>query len=383
MAKSIYLTEYLKTAKGILLRLLSTPMWMMLLASLCLTSLIFWNKSVWDLPVAIINLDQTPTSFEVIRQINSSPKIKLHHYDTLSKAQLDLHSRKQFAIIIIPQNFEKNLLRGQNTIVPIYGDATNRLANGQIQQAITDVYQQLADTYNKQLLYKQGYSENQAEVLLHPIKSIRTDLYNPGINFAAITMPGLLIMLLQQSLLMASTRTSIALYIAHNGKTPLHIHLGAMTGLLPIWLFLTITLLVFWPAIMGFRQTASIPELLILAIPFLFAVMAMGKFVMQCLRNVELIYLTLTFIPTPVFYFSGAIWPASSMPDFIWYLSRLLPSTWATKMLAGTNQLGLSIWAVWPDILILMLLTLVYSLLAFIVGWLRDYGFKRFSWRKI
>lgn len=375
--------EYLQTAKQTLYRLLNTPMWMMLLVSLCLTSLVFWNQSVWNLPVAVIDQDHSTSSRFIIRQINSSPKIETINYTNLDHAKNDLHWRKLFAVIIIPPDFEKHFLRGDNVSISIYGDATSRLSNGQIQQAITAIYQQLSTQYNEQILYTQGFSKDQANAILNPIKNTLTDLYNPGVNFAAIVLPGLLIMMLQQSMLMASTRTSIALYIAHNGRTPFHIHLGALTGLIPIWLFLTIVLLVLWPAIMGFRQTAPTLELLLLVIPFLLAVIAMGVFIMQCLRSVELVYLTLTFIPMPVFYFSGAIWPSSSMPPIILFISKFLPSTWATKMLAGTNQLNLPMSAVWNEVLMLLALAIFYTITAFIIGWLRDYGIKRLSWRKI
>lgn len=377
------LKEYFQTVRQTLHRLLNTPMWMMLLASLCLTSFVFWNQSVWNLPVAIIDQDHTVSSRFIVRQINSSPKIETINYSNLDQAKTDLHWRKLFAVIIIPPDFEKRFLRGDNVAISFYGDATSRLANGQIQQAITSIYQELSNQYNEKLLYAQGFSKDQANAVLSPMKNTLTDLYNPGINFAAIVLPGLLIMMLQQSMLMSSTRTSISLYIAHNGKTPFHIHLGALTGLIPIWLFLTIVLLVLWPAIMGFRQTAPILELLILVIPFLLAVIAMGVFMMQCLRSVELVYLTLTFIPMPVFYFSGAIWPSSSMPPVILFISKFLPSTWATKMLAGTNQLNLPISAVWGEVLMLLALTVFYTVLAFIIGWIRDHGIKHLSWRKI
>lgn len=380
---SPHFNEYLQTAKQTLLRQLGTPMWMMLLVSLCLTSLVFAHKSVWDLPVAVIDQDRTIASHFITRQINASPKMDAINYLSLEQARQDLHWRKLFALIIIPRDFEKNFLAGKQATISVYGDATSRLANGQIQQAITAIYQELSNQYNEQLLYAQGFSEGQASVVLNPMNNTLTDLYNPGINFAAITLPGLLIMMMQQSLLMASTLTSIGLYIANNGKTPFHVHLGAMTGLIPIWLFLTIALLVFWPTLMSFRQTAPIPELLLLVFPFIFAVIAMGVFIMQCLRSVELVFLTLTFIPMPVFYFSGAIWPSSSMPTGIRILSEFLPSTWATKMLAGTNQLNLPIWDVWTEVLMLMALTVFYSVLAFIVGWVRDYGLAHISWRKI
>ena len=39
--------------------------------------------------------------------------------------------------------------------------------------------------------------------------------------------------------------------------------------------------------------------------------------VTECLRSVEMIYLTLAFITTPIFYLSGTIWPLQAMPGWV------------------------------------------------------------------
>ncbi|MGK9541632.1 ABC transporter permease, partial [Salmonella enterica subsp. enterica] len=84
-----------------------------------------------------------------------------------------------------------------------------------------------------------------------------------------------------------------------------------------IWLFLSIVLFVLWPWILGYRQTATIPEIIMLTFPFLLAVLGLGKLVTECLRSVEMIYLTLSFITMPVFYISGTIWPLQAMPTWV------------------------------------------------------------------
>ncbi|VDY32555.1 ABC-2 type transporter [Morganella morganii] len=57
-------------------------------------------------------------------------------------------------------------------------------------------------------------------------------------------------------------------------------------------------------------------ELWLLTFPFLLGVLGLGKLVTECLRSVEMIYLTLAFVTTPVFYMSGTIWPLQAMPDW-------------------------------------------------------------------
>ena len=362
--------SYWSTLKRVLLGMLDKPMWMLLLLSLCLMSMVYAKHSVWDLPVGVIDQDHSSVSRELIRSLDATPKIATRIYDNLPDAQRDLAWRKLFAVIIMPVNLEKKILHGEAITVPVYGDATNRLANGQIEQDVIAAYQQLLNTYNNGILLRAGFDQRQAELIIQPIVGQTLDVFNPGISFAAIIFPGLLVMLLQHSLLIASVRVSIA--IRSSGKPTLPVYLGALSALLPIWLFLSIVLFVLWPWVLGYRQTAPIPEVLLLTFPFLLAVIGLGKLVTECLRRVELIYLTLSFITMPVFYISGTIWPLQAMPAWVRGISSCLPSTWATKAIAGVNQMGLSFADVLNDLLMLLFLGAFYALLGTLVGMLRN-----------
>ena len=368
--------EWFKTWWGtfskVLTGLLDKPMWMMLLISLCVMSLVYANRTVWDLPVAVVDQDHSSASRMLTRQLDATSKVKTVQYENLADAEHDLALRQLFAVIIMPVDLEKKILAGQNIVIPVYGDATNRLANGQIQQDVLAAYQSILTQYNSDLLLRNGFSERQASVVLSPMVGQTLDLFNPGISFAAIIFPGLLVMLLQHSLLIASVRVSIVLNSGPSGKPAIPAFLGGISALILVWLFLSIVLFVLWPWILGYRQTASIPEILLLTFPFLLAVLGLGKLVTECLRSVELIYLTLAFLTTPVFYISGTIWPLQAMPAWVRGISSMLPSTWATKAIAGVNQMGLPFRDVGGDILMLLLLCGFYTFIGIAVGMLRD-----------
>ncbi|WP_145531056.1 ABC transporter permease [Yersinia alsatica] len=366
------LKSYWQTFSRVLMGMLEKPMWLMLLVSLCVMSMVYANRTVWDLPVAVVDQDHSTASRQLIRQLDATSKISIKTYDNLPDAQRDLAWRKLFAVIIMPTDLEKKILNGESIVIPVYGDATNRLANGQIQQDVVAAYQQLLNEYNSGLLLRSGFTPGQAEVLLTPIRGQILEVFNPGISFAAIIFPGLLVMLLQHSLLIACVRVSIAMKSAPSGKPSIPVYLGGLSALLPIWLFLSIVLFVLWPWLLGYRQTASIPEVLLLTFPFLLAVLGLGKLVTECLRSVEMIYLTLSFVTMPIFYISGTIWPLQAMPGWVRAISSMLPSTWATKAIAGVNQMGLSLRDVVGDMLILLLLGTIYTLIGISVGVLRN-----------
>ncbi|PHI32617.1 ABC transporter permease [Budvicia aquatica] len=363
-------------------RMLEKPLWLMLVFSLCVMSLVYLNHSVWDLPVGVIDQDHSSASRMVIRSLDSSSKIAVKNYESVDSAKKDLAARKLFAVVIIPPNMEKRILQGKTVTIPAFGDATNRLANGQIEQDIVSAYRTMTLAYNTEILMNNGFSPLQISMILSPIKGQSVELFNPGISYAAITFPGLMVMLLQHSLLIAGTRTSIVLHTLPTGKPPLPVYLGCLSGLIPIWLFLSIVLFVVWPMLLGYRQTAPIPDLLLLTFPFILAVLGLAKLITECLRNVELIYLTLALVTTPVFYISGTIWPLQSMPTWVWFISHLLPSTWATKAIAGIDQMGQSITEVGFDVVMMLVLGLCYASLGWLVGALRDGHLRKFIYRR-
>lgn len=369
---------YFRGFMMIMNRMLEKPMWMLLLFSLCIMSLVYVNHSVWDLPVAVVDLDHSSASRMVTRSLDASSKIAVRSYSNVDEAQQDLAARKLFAVVVLPHNMEKRILHGENVTIPAYGDATNRLANGQIEQDVISAYRSMTLSYNSEILMNNGFSPIQIQRILSPINAQSIDLFNPGISFAAITFPGLMVMLLQHTLLIAGTRTSIVLHTLPQGKPPLPVYLGCLSALIPIWLFLSVILFVVWPMLLGYRQTATIPEILLLTFPFILATLGFAKLITECLRSVELIYLTLAMVTTPVFYISGTIWPLQLMPKWVWFITHLLPSTWATNAIASVNQMGLSITEVGGDVVMLLVLGASYATLGWLVGALRDGHLRRF-----
>ncbi len=63
-------------------------------------------------------------------------------------------------------------------------------------------------------------------------------------------------------------------------------------------------------------------------------------------------------------------------------ISYSIPSTWGTKAIAGVNQMGLSLNEVWGDVAMMLILGVVYTLLGFGVGFLRNSVALRGMFRK-
>lgn len=372
------LKMYWAAYKRVTLRFLGTPKWLLVMVSVILMSLVYINGTINNLPIAIVDQDHSFASRQLIRALNTSSKVDLIVYENSLEAYQDINDRKLFGVITIPNNYEKKLLKGESITIPAYGDASSRLANGMIQQDFKAIYQQVLNDYNVNIMRNSGLSTEQVKIVLMPIKSQSDPLYNAGIIFAAINFPGLLVMILQHSLLISSTRTNIALNSLPQGKPPKIVYLGSLSALIPIWLFLSIALFGLWPWVLGYRQLGTLSQILFMSFPFILAVLGLGKLLTECLRRVEMIYLTLAFITTPVFYLSGTVWPLEAMPYWVQLFAKLLPSTWAVNVIASVNQMGLSISDNLYNLFMLLVLGAVYTSFGIFISMLRDGRLRKF-----
>ncbi|MGV3345594.1 ABC transporter permease [Enterobacteriaceae bacterium LUAb1] len=359
------MTAWWNAFRTTLLNLLERPMWLMLIISLTLMGAVYMRGSVWDLPVAVIDKDHSFASRLITRNLDATPKMQAINYDNFNAALHDLGWRKLFAVIILPQDLEQKILAGKAVTIPVYGDATNRLAGGQIQMNVSSAYQEMLVHYQKIQLQMQGIDPAMAQIQVMPVIGQTSELFNPGIGFAAIIFPGLLIMLCQHTLLLASIRVNLTLRA--KGRVPVSVSLGTLSALIPIWLFLALILFILCPWILGYRQTAPVLEILLLTFPFLLAVLGLGKLLTECFGRTEHIYLTLPFVTTPVYYLSGTIFPLQSMPLWVNFFSHLLPSTWAVQIIASVNQMGLAWHYITLHIGVLLLMGGGYTLLGVMI----------------
>jgi ABC-2 type transport system permease protein len=355
--------------------MLAKPLWLLLVATVCIASLPYLGRTIDNLPVAVVDMDHTSASRQLSRLLDAAPKIAVRGYDNLPDAKRDLAWRELYGVIIIPVDFEKRLLRGESLVVPVFGDATNRMANGQIQQDITATYNQLLNELNRAVLMREGFSERQADVVLRPLITRLVDLYNPGTSFAAIVLPGLVTLVLQHGLLLSSTRINLNLRggTPRSLRQPLSTRLGRYAAQLLVWMVLAMLLYVIWPHIFGFRQTASFWALLGLILPFLLAVLAFSEFLAELLPSEEAVYLTLTFVTMPLFYLAGYTWPPQAMPEWVLWLANAIPSTWAIRAVAEMNQMNLPLVETGQHVLILLALAAGYGLAGTLIYQWRNY----------
>lgn len=154
---------------------------------------IFSAGVIRDLPIAIVNQDNTALSDKVARMVEASPTVHiLEELSDLSTAKSLMNRGKIKAIIVIPADFEKDLIQGTSPTLAVYIDNVNVVAGGVLKSSIQKTLSTFTVGAKMQLQMKKGYTEQQALARVMPIRFDNHVLFNPYINYSYFLTLGLI-----------------------------------------------------------------------------------------------------------------------------------------------------------------------------------------------
>src|SRR6266478_8214474 len=85
----------------------------------------YLNEALRNVPIAIVDGDGTSVSRELARRIDATSDIAVTMVlPDLVSAEREVYARKIFGILVIPKNFERDLLHGRASPIALYADAS-------------------------------------------------------------------------------------------------------------------------------------------------------------------------------------------------------------------------------------------------------------------
>ncbi len=165
-------------------------------------STVYINKVENKLPVAILDYDNSITSQKLITDLNAHQMINIVEkpldYETGKKL---LEKNDVQCLIIITKGFESDIKQMKGTKVKVYLNTTRFLVSNDINKAVTEVILEKAIEYRKEFFKNQGYSIEQSEQLVDPVRLDMRPLYNTTESYGDFILPGLLALIIHQTLL--------------------------------------------------------------------------------------------------------------------------------------------------------------------------------------
>jgi ABC-2 type transport system permease protein len=319
------------------------------------------------IPIAVVDQDHTELSRNLVQAVNADEATEVvARADTLAEAQAALARREVFAILGIPQDTEKEVLKGNRARLAAYVDSAYFLLYNRMLQGILEGSNAVNIDVASRGARAEGSLAHAALTRSSPIELVTEPLFNPTGGYASYVVPAAFILILQQTLLLGvATMSGVS---SESGRRYDREGVRAILGQAIAHLCLALPGLALYliviPRIAGFSTLGSVLDLFAMAIPFALSVSFLAQFVSLWFQRRETAVLLFIAASLPLFFTVGVSWPVEAIPDFIREASRAFPSTSAIDGLVRINQMGASLHDVAKDWAFLWILAAVYGALA-------------------
>jgi ABC-2 type transport system permease protein len=338
----------------------------------------YLNQILRKIPIAVVDNDLSELSRRIVQTLDASDAVNVAvRADTLVAAQAAVDRGEVLAVVGIPPQAERDVLKGNTVHIPIYADATYlfifRTTASGIATAIGTLSAELAAggaRTDGSLVKASLASRSPADVLLQPI-------FNPVGGYASYIVPAAFVLILQQMLLIGASMLTVITLAQHRGGAFVTV-LGRGVAHFSIFLPALALYFIVLPRFYGFSTLGSLLQIFTLASLFTLATSFMGQAAGAWFKRPETP--TLIFLGTslPQLFLAGFSWPREAIPKSVQSVGYIFPSDFAIDGLVRIDQLGANPWEVVGDWRGLWLLTAVYFVLAvssaFLVTRRRAYG---------
>ncbi len=305
-----------------------------------------------ELPIAVVDMDNTSTSRTLIKMVDATEQINLNsHVSTLHEAENKFASKEVYGVLLIPKDFESDILHGGQTSISTYCDASYMLIykqtlSGIIQSSLTFS----AGVEIKRLMAK-GNSMEQSISQAQPIRVKFNDLYNPASAYGSYVMPAIIIFILQQTLLIG-----IGLIGGSQREKGNHIHtvkgFYKHPSAIILGKTLTYSLITFFNAIFAlglvhhwfqFPTTGDLITVILFLIPFVLSTVFLGISISALFKKAEHSIMILVFLSLILMFLSGFSWPVELFPAPLKIIRLLFPSSIIIQPYLRIREMGASL----------------------------------------
>lgn len=338
-----------------------------ILAAMILTS-VFSSPISVNVPIAVIDQDQTQYSRDLISMLESTPGVSIAYYANDWKEALSLLKQgKVYGIFGIDEQFSENLLGGRGAVVVGRYDGQFMTQGNTVNKAFQQVVGTYSATFDASSYVSLHASYGSVDGYVAPINVNTNLLYNPSLNYAWFLLLGLIPVVWQ----LFATGTMVFMFgneFEHGGWKELdetahkHIWRVVLGKMVPYFILFAIQLTVlmiilFVVAEVPLREHAH-GMLVLLSLVFILATMSVGVFIISVVRHLAIGLSLTSLYVAPAFAYAGVTFPYAAMPIFAKIWSNMLPITHYHKSIIEIAMRGSGVHNV---------LTALSGLLAFLV----------------
>ena len=328
-----------------------------------------------NVPIGVIDESQTPSSRELIRTFDAGPNTYVAYEPSgMEEAEELFFARKIYGVVYIPQDYEKQLLGGSSAAVSLYVDASYFLMYRQVFQELVTGIGQTGAMVQFQRLIAKGANIPQATAATQPVIYQSHNLFIPYLGYGSFIMPAIIIVIIQQTLLIGigmigGTWREFGLYRKlcppdRKRMSTLPIVLGKALVYGMIYSVTTFYILGLHYRLFHYPMNGATGTIVVFMLAYMAACIALGIAISTLFRYRENSLLLLLWTSIPLLMLSGVSYPREGIPDWLFNLGQIFPSSHGVNAFIRIQSMGASLSEVLSEIRMLCILALVYGGLA-------------------
>ena len=304
------------------------------LFSLVFMATIFGTGQMTDLPVGVVDADNTSVSRNIVRMVDATPQLQVtRHCANETEAWEALQRKDIYGYLLIPSRFAEKVGNNEPTTLCYYYHNAMLSVGGELHSTFENLLQQVAVTPIVTEAVGLGESTSAITSFLVPVSEIEYPTYNYNRNYAVYLSQPFFFVFLQVLLLLVSTYalgsekkfgTSDAWLQTANGNMGKAV-LGKLLPYTVIFIALSILANVVFFGWMQIPLPGSLWTMNFVTILFIFATQALALTLYSILPMLSLIISVVSMVASLGATLSGVTFPVAFMDQPVYLASFLFP----------------------------------------------------------
>ena len=295
---------------------------------------IFGSGGMENIPIGIVDMDQTATSRQISRTLSTVPtSMVTKYYSEPQEARNALLKKEIYAYVIIPNHFESDLIGGRDASIPYYIHFALLSVGVELEAALETVFAEVSLAPVVIAGASMGTSVNQVESFILPVNFEAHPLFNPSLDYSIYLTNPFFFVLFQVLILLATMYvlgSEIKFKTSENWLKTADMNIFiAVTGKLLPYTLIFIIMGIFGNFVM-FNvlhiplEASFLPVNLNTAL-FIIATQAFGIFIFSLFPALSIVISVASMIGSLGATLSGVTFPVFAMHPVIYYASFLFP----------------------------------------------------------
>lgn len=300
----------------------------------CFMTTIFGNGQMENIPIGIVDLDQTATSRSITRHVAAVPTFKItQQYSNAETARKDTQAKKIYGYLVIPNNFEINTMAGNEAVLSYYYHYALLSVGSEIVGAFESLLEPIALSPILMNATALGINQSQIIPFLEPVSTASHPLYNPDLDYSIYLSNPFFFILLQVIVLLVTVYvigSEIKFHTAHEwlSASGMNIVTAIAGKLLPYTIIFSIMAIFanyIMFGIMHIPFSCGFWPLNITSVIFIISTQALAVFLFSLFPAISIIISIVSMVGSLGATLSGVTFPAPSMFPIVYYFSFLFP----------------------------------------------------------